>query len=289
MKKLLLLILLIPTVSFSQATRLPSEIASKEFLYKKVDTTNLYLELLYSTKDEFLSGRPAMVFFFGGGWEYGNRDYFRNHAEYFAERGLVCFLVDYRIKHLHETTPFESLKDAKSAIRFIRKNADHFGINPSKIIATGASAGGHLASATALIHDYNEKTDDFSISCIPNALALFSPVVDNSPGGYGYNLVREEYKRFSPLYNIRKGAPPTILLVGSNDGLIPLETVKYYKIIMEKLLSRCDLIIYEDQGHGFFKYSNFYFYKKSLLDLDAFLQSLGYLNSSTLSIKKVNQ
>lgn len=171
------------------------------------------------------------------------------------------------------------LKDAKSAIRFIRDHADGFSIDTSRIVAAGGSAGGHLAAATALTEGYNEKTDDLSVSCIPNALVLFNPVVDNGPGGYGYERIGNEYKNFSPLHNINKGASPTILFLGTNDALIPVETAEYYKVVMEKVGSRCELRLYEGQVHGFFNYKNFEYYKKTVYETDQFLQSLGFIKA----------
>jgi len=251
--------------------------AQKEVLYKQVDTTKLYLEVHSPPEMDSTKKYPAMVFFFGGGWKGGDRTHFLEHAKYFSQRGLVCFLADYRTETKHETTPFESLKDAKSAIRFIRKHAGEYNIDPDKIIASGGSAGGHLAAATALITGFSEETDDTSISCIPDALVLFNPVIDNGPGGYGYERIGDSYKEFSPLHNIEKGAPPTILFLGTKDKLIPVETAKYYQTVMQKVRSRCELKLYENEAHGFFNYRNLDLYKQTVLETDLFLQSLGYL------------
>lgn len=256
-----------------------SHVYSQEYiLYKQIDTTKLFMEVFYPEKVDSSKSYPAMAFFFGGGWIGGDRSHFLNHAKYFSKRGLVCFLVDYRTKTKNNTTPFESLKDAKSAIRFIRKNTSKFSIDSTRIVASGGSAGGHLAAATALIEDFNEDSDDLALSCIPNALVLFNPVIDNGPGGYGYERIGHKYKRFSPLHNIKKGTPPTIFFLGTNDALIPVETAEYYKKVMEKVGSRCELVLYERQGHGFFNYKNFKYYEKTVLEADKFLQSLGYLN-----------
>lgn len=254
--------------------------AQKKLLYKQIDTTRLFVEIHAPENIEAKNKYPALVFFFGGGWKGGDRYHFLNHARYFSQRGLICFLVDYRTESKHGTTPFESLKDAKSSLRFIRKNASEFGIDPSKIIAAGGSAGGHLAAATALIEKYNEETDDMSISCVPSALALFNPVVDNGPGGYGYERIGTAYKDFSPLHNIKKGAPPTIFFLGTKDQLIPVETAQYYKTVMEKVGSSCMLKLYKGEGHGFFNYRNLNLYKETVLETDRFLQSLGYLEQN---------
>ncbi|MCK0147101.1 alpha/beta hydrolase [Arenibacter sp. F26102] len=252
--------------------------SQEEILYKKVDTTQLFLEVHYPPNMKSTETYPAMVFFFGGGWVGGKRSQFLHQAQYFAKRGIVCFLADYRTSKINGTTPFESLKDAKSAIRFIRKNATKFNIDGNKLIASGGSAGGHLAAATALIEGYNDSADDASIDCIPNALVLFNPVVDNGPGGYGYERIGDEYKSFSPLHNIEKDAPPTILFLGTKDHLVPVVTAEYYKIVMEKVESRCDLKLYEGEGHGFFNYANLKAYKNTVSEADQFLVSLGYLN-----------
>jgi acetyl esterase len=118
------------------------------------------------------------------------------------------------------------------------------------------------------------------VSCIPNSLVLFNPVIDNSPGGYGYERIGEAYKNFSPLHNINKGAPPTIFFLGTNDDLIPVETAQYYKVVMEKVGSRCDLKLYKGEGHGFFNYRNTKYYNQTVAVTDRFLQSLGYIDSN---------
>jgi len=256
--------------------------AQEKIPYKQIDTTQLFLEMYQPSELDTSKNYPAMVFFFGGGWNGRNFEQFKPHAQYFAKRGIICFLADYRVRKTDQTSPFEALKDAKSAVRFIRENATQFHIDTSKIIAAGGSAGGHLAAATATITGYNEATDNLSISCIPNALALFNPVIDNGPGGYGHERIGAAYKAFSPLHNVKEGAPPTIFFLGTNDRLIPVETAKYYKVIMEKVGSRCELRLYEGQKHGFFNYKNFEYYEKTILETDEFLQSIEFLKKEPI-------
>jgi len=258
--------------------------AQDTILYKQVDGIDLYLEVRPAQNVDPTKATPAMIFFFGGGFVSGNRSHFSSHANYLSQRGLTCFLADYRIRNKHGTTPFESLKDAKSAMRFLRKHAADFNIDPDQIIAAGGSAGGYLAAATALIEGYNEEGDDLNVSCIPNALVLYNPVVDISPAAYGYERVGEDYQSFSPLHNLREGTPPTIFFLGTKDHLIPVETANYYRKAMENLGSRCDLHLYEGQGHGFFNYRNQEYYKLTLAETDLFLQSLGYLEEKELPI-----
>ena len=256
--------------------------AQEQILYKQIDTTKLFMQVFSPKLIDSSKSYPAMVFFFGGGWSSGDKNQFINHAMYFSQRGIICFLVDYRTKNKNNTTPFESLQDAKTSIRFIRKNAAFFRIDTTKIIASGGSSGGQLAAATALIDAYSDKKDDLSISCIPNALVLFNPVIDNGPGGYGYEKIGDEYKNFSPIHNIKKGASPTIIFLGTKDKYIPVETAEYYKKVMEKVNSKCELRLYEGQGHGFFNHKNLEFFKKTINETDQFLVSLGYLKNEPI-------
>ncbi len=273
-KHILTFLILIIAYSFSYS--------QEQLLYKRIDSTKLFMEVYYPEIIDTARKYPAMVFFFGGAWNNGSIKQFEPHANYFSRRGMICFLVDYRVKNRHQTKPFESLKDAKSAIRYIKEQSDKFHVDTTKIVASGGSAGGHLAVATALIDNYNENTDNLSVSCIPNALVLFNPVFDNGPGGYGFDRIGNSYKDFSPLHNIKKGAPPTIVFLGSNDKLIPVETAKYYQKVMEKVNSTCELYIYEDQDHGFFNYRHFEYYKKTVSEADKFLQSIGFLNKEPI-------
>ena len=105
-------------------------------LFKQVDTTKLFIEILYPENMDSSKDYPSMVFFFGGGWVHGDRTHFLDQAKYFTKRGMVCFLADYRTESKNKTTPFESLKDAKSAIRYIRKHASDYGIDANKIVAS---------------------------------------------------------------------------------------------------------------------------------------------------------
>ncbi|WP_438988718.1 alpha/beta hydrolase [Polaribacter sp.] len=254
-------------ISFSQ----------ERILYKKIDTIKLFLEVYKPDNFTINKKYPAIVFFFGGGWNKGNIKQFEPHAKYFSKRGAICFLVDYRVTSRHNSTPFESLKDAKSAFRFIRKNATEYQIDPYKIIGVGASAGGQLVAASALIEKYNEDFDDKSVSAKPNALVLFNPAIDNGPGGVGYDRVKNDFQNFSPIHNIKKDSPPTIIFLGTKDQLIPVSVCKTYKRKMITVGNRCDLFLYENKKHGFFNYKYFKEYKNTVEKTDAFLQTLGYL------------
>lgn len=190
------------------------------------------------------------------------------------------------MKNLHGTTPQECVKDAKSAIRYIRQNAATLGVDPNRIAAGGGSAGGHVAAAAGTLTSYEEAGENPGISSRPNALVLYNPVVDNGPTGYGYSTVQAYWQDISPLHNITATAPPTVFFLGTSDALVPVSVGTDYKAAMQALGLRCDLHLYEGQPHSFFNFDvptdasgPYYGYQDTLFKTDAFLVSLGYLNS----------
>jgi len=242
-----------------------------EETYKVVGNDTLKMDIYLS--DEQKKDKPAIVFFFGGGWVSGSWDQFRPHALHFSQKGFVTILVDYRVSSRQHTSPFDAIQDAKAAMKYVKKNAERLGLDSAKVIASGGSAGGHLAAATAIVQGF-EGLENRAISSKPVALVLFNPVIDNGPAGYGYNRVAERYKEVSPLHNLNKGVPPTLFLVGTKDQLIPVATAKYYKTAMEKLGSYCELILYEGQPHGFFNFKNRNIYEQTIIETEAFLKKI---------------
>ena len=251
----------------------------KKIVYKTVGKVSLTLHLFEPKDHKPTDKRAAIVFFFGGGWVGGSPSQFYPHCSYLASRGMVAAAAEYRIKRKHRTSPYECVKDGKSAIRFLRSNAKRLGIDPNRVAAGGGSAGGHVAAATATVKAFNEKGEETSVSCVPNALVLFNPVYDNGPTGYGYSRVKERWKEFSPLHNIRKGMPPAIVFLGTKDKLIPVKTAETFRVRMRAVGSRSELLLYEDQPHGFFNYgrNGNRFYVQTVTAMDKFLASLEYL------------
>ena len=148
-------------------------------VYKTVDkqgeASELQLQVFLPKGHQSSDCRPAAVFFHGGGWYGGTPDHMYPQCRYLALRGMVAISVQYRTINVFGTTPKECVKDGKSAMRWVRSHAAELGINPSRIVAGGGSAGGHIAAATALVEAFDEAGEDASVSCRPDALVLLTP------------------------------------------------------------------------------------------------------------------
>ena len=222
--------------------------------------------------------RPAIVFFFGGGWTGGKIEQFEPQANHLASRGMVAARADYRVKSRHGVTPKECVEDAKSAVRWMRANAAKLGVDPDRIVAAGGSAGGHIAACTAFTPGLDAEGEDAKISSKPNALVLFNPVLRFS----GIPELMERIgndealgKAISPTLHLTKDSPPTLIFFGTADRLAAMgdEFMKKSK----ELGHRAELFTAEGQPHGFFNRPPWQ--EKTTQRMDEFLVSIGYLPS----------
>jgi acetyl esterase/lipase len=268
----------------------PSIAGATAHVYKTIGNVKLTLYVYQPKRKNPSSKRPAAVFFFGGSWNGGTPRQFQEHASYLASRGMVGIVADYRVKTRQGTSPFECVEDGKSAIRWLRANADRLGIDSDRLAAGGGSAGGHVAAATATVPGLDAKNDDLKLNARPNALLLFNPVYDNGPGGFGHSRVKDRYREISPIHNIHKGMPPAIVFLGTQDKLVPVETGQAFKKKMEEAGSRSELFLYQDQPHGFFNRSRSpRHFLATVTEMDRFLTSLGYLEGPpTIRLEKNN-
>jgi acetyl esterase/lipase len=215
--------------------------------YKKTPQEELCLYILRPAPAAKTAQKPlpAIIYFTGGGWVKGTPDAMMGNVEWFREQGIIAISADYRVKSRHGTTPVEAVKDAKSAIRFVRKNAKQLGIDPNRIIAAGGSAGGHIAAA-AVLPGNDEPGEDTSISTRPNALVLHNPVL-----GVGY---REdffaEHPDCSPILGVRPGWPATVLSNGTADDTTPYASAEEFVKKMKAAGNVCELIPVEGAKHS---------------------------------------
>ncbi len=257
--------------------------AADTLIYKQAGERELKIFVEKPTDWKASDKRPAIVFFFGGGWVGGTPEQFRKQSEYLATRGMVGVRVEYRtIPKGDAGPPTVCCADAKSALRYVRSHSAELGIDPQRIAAAGGSAGGHLAAFTALVPGLDDPADDLKTTCRPQALVLFNPVFDNGPGQWGHARVADRYREFSPAHHLTNAAPPTIVFLGDADKLIPVSVLREFEAGMKKAGVRCDAHVYPKAGHGFFNQDPHF--TSTLIEADKFLGSLGWLKGEpTLS------
>jgi len=261
-----------------QAPAPPAADNVKEFTYKKTPQGDLKILVHLPPDWKAADKRPAIVFFFGGAWRSGTTEQFRPQAAYFASRGLVAARADYRVQSRHATTPRECVEDAKSAVRWLRQKAADLGIDPARIIASGGSAGGHIAACTALVDGLDAKDEDAAVSSRPCALVLFNPVLDLTnlgaeARGASLPATREAAKEISPILYVKKDTPPMILFYGTEDRFVAQGRAMLAR--SKEIGNRAELFTAEGLPHGFFNRSPWT--EITARQADVFLASLGHL------------
>jgi len=206
------------------------------------------------------------MFIHGGGWNQGSYKAFNRQCMYFASRGMITLSIDYRVKNVHGTTPFDATEDAVDAYQYVIEHSKELNIDKKNVVSGGGSAGGHLATAIAF------RT---SKRHLPKALLLFNPVLDTGPDGFGFRRMEGRFEEISPIENIGKNHPPTIIMVGTKDKVLPVTTAKHYKELVEQQGQKCKLVLYKDQEHSFFNRKEFFV--DTVLESDLFLKELGMI------------
>ena len=226
-------------------------------VYKIIDSLKLTIDVFHTNQSYEHGNNTAIVFFHGGGWAFGTPGEFFTTCERYAEMGIVTFSVEYRLSIDNGVTPsktispIESVMDARSAMRWVRENAAKFHLDKNKIVVAGQSAGGQLALSTAMIDEYNEKTDDPAVSSSPNAILLFSSCVNTVEGWCDYLLGERRSKiwSISPAHHIRKGLPPMIEFHGTDDEQVPKWTLQFFENAMKKEGNEFELHMFEGRKH----------------------------------------
>lgn len=255
-----------------------AETTRQELVYKQTPQAELKLFVHLPPNWQPTDKRPAIVFFFGGGWTGGNVEQFLDQAEHLAQRGMVAARADYRVKSRHNVTPDQCVADAQSAVRYLRKNASKLGIDPDRIVAAGGSAGGHLAACTGTCEPLDTGDKDLNISCRANALVLFNPVLQFQ----GEPKLEERLgdnqavaKAISPTLLLTKDSPPALLFYGTADAL--LKQGEAFVARSKELGHQAELDTAPDVGHGYFNRAPWK--ERTLARADKFLTTLGYLSA----------
>lgn len=264
---------------------------SRVIPYKETSSGSLKLYCFEPADARPDQSLPAVLWIHGGGWTGGNCQTFFPLARYTARRGAVSFVVEYRLVKPGETSVSDCVADCKSAMRYIRSHARELGVDSHRIAAIGESAGGHLAACLATLPDCNAPTDNLKISACPDALVLYYPLTDFTQSGFsklidhGLSAAAAEKRErdLSPLFHVRPGLPPTLIVHGLADTVISPEQSRRFAQAMNRAGDHCRLTLLPDLPHAFlvpeYKCSEAVVVRAMRLG-DEFLTSLGYFSGN---------
>ncbi len=249
---------------FQRGIRVLADVA-----YAQVDGRSLTLDL-YLPETEPKAPLPLLVWVHGGGWIGGDKRPCPSTG--FVPTGWIVASVGYR---LTTVAPFPAqIHDVKAAIRFLRAHADAWGIDPERVAAAGASAGGHLvallgtsggvaslegtagptgvSSAVQAVIDYFGPTDLTQFDGHGSRLVAAAPgsVVERLLGG---PLAErgEVAKAANPITFVDADDPPFLIFHGDRDDIVPLDQSRILVAALKKAGVSVTLVVVPGGGHGF--------------------------------------
>jgi acetyl esterase/lipase len=211
----------------------------------------------------------AVIFMVSGGWvsNYSPPQQTANRFKDLLDKGFTLIAVR------HGSSPKylipEIVSDVRRAIRFIRYNAKQWGVDPNRLGVFGGSAGGHLALVLGTASDNgdpNAREDFMKESDRVASVVAYFPPVDLRPLARGLNPQRnggvldrfpalnfekEKAPDYSPIVHVSSDDPPTLLIHGDKDDLVPVNNSKVIHEAFQKNNVKTQLIIIEGAGHGF--------------------------------------
>lgn len=199
--------------------------------------------------------RPAAIVIHSGGWSSGSRDEMEYIAVWFADQGFVVINVSYALAPENKWPA--QIVDVIQGVWWLKENAGRYNINPNKILAVGASAGGHLAAmlgqssvsnlgaeVDSEVHGIVSFSGPWNIpegttNIQTNFISLLLPI-DTPEARY----------LISPLYRISRHSPPVLIFHGTDDELVPFQQSKYAcEVYASKGLDYCFLVPLEGNTH----------------------------------------
>lgn len=234
-----------------------------DIVYQKVGDKELKIDVAMPAKGE--GPFPAVLCVHGGAWRMGSRKDLTELIKLLADQGYVAASVQYR---LIPDTPWPGqIEDCKTAVRWLRENADTYKIDPKRIGACGFSAGGHLVcllGVTNAKHGFEGKEyakQSSEVQCIvdyfgPTDLCVYGndETAQNSVFvpmlGATFKDKPEAYKKASPMEYICKECPPLLAIHGTKDRLVPYDQSTVFVEKLTKAGATAKLITVQDADHG---------------------------------------
>lgn len=183
-------------------------------------------------------------------------------ARWLNENGIAGIILKYRLPSdlIMKDKSVGPLQDAQEAIRILRRNREHWKINPNKIGVIGFSAGGHLASTLSTHYAENVYESGDTTSARPDFSLLIYPVITFDTAlthaGSRRNLIgdnpsEDAIKRFSNELQITTKTPPAFLVHSSDDKAVPVKnSLVYYENLVKNNIP-AEMHIFQKGGHGY--------------------------------------
>jgi len=195
----------------------------------------------------------------GGGWSQGDRTQLKGYGILLGRRGYLCVASEYRLTG--EALWPAQIEDVKAAIRWMRANAKELGFDPARLVISGNSAGGHLslvAGGTANMPEFEGDGGNAGVGTeVAAAIAFYPPTGlekrdwGGLPALFGKGAPPETLRAASPLTYAGPSFPPTLLIHGNADEVVPAREAEAMYDALHDAGVPVELHMYANQPHGF--------------------------------------
>lgn len=247
---------------------------AKSYAYQDEDGLRLLAHCFFPPGHDPATAKPAIVFFHGGMWDVSMPTQFAPHCMHLASRGMVAVAVEYRVASKNQSSPEDAVEDAQMAMLWLRHNHATLGIDPNRIVAAGAASGAHMALSLAMMPEVLEA-DGFTAR--PLAVIALSPVVNTGRKSPEHSLFSDPKRahKQSPLNMVRRGLPPSLIVHGKADTIVPHADVAKFARLMKRKKNPCEFIEFDAANHSFFNFNvSAKHFEITLNSIDAFLVGL---------------
>ncbi len=217
------------------------------------------LDILLPAAGNSAAKRPGVLLIHGGGWVGGSKEAVAvPFGLPYLQKGFVVACVEYRLAGVAPAPA--AVQDVLKAARWFRGNARKYGVDPSRIVVAGDSAGGHLALMTGML----PRSAGFGPRAKVAAVVNFYGITDvgeqiEGPGArdYAEQWVPEQSDRrmlahrLSPITYVRKNVPPILTIHGDDDQVVPYEQGIRLTKELVTAGARAELIPIHRGEHGF--------------------------------------
>jgi acetyl esterase len=244
----------VPTQETNEVTPLTLP-GAESSVFKKAGDVELRLHVVKPKDWKSSDKRACWVTFFGGGWSSGTPAKSITYAKWAAKYGLVGIAPDYRTRKRFDAKPEDCVADGRAAVRWVQDHAVELGIDPSKIVVQGSSAGGHVAAWTAIPDPVmSETASDPVPNPAPAGLILLWPVTDTGTNGYGgpkrFGNDEARASNLSLTGRMPVKMPPILVFHGTADKTVKFENSKAFTDKMKANGNSCELVVFPDAPHS---------------------------------------
>ncbi len=234
--------------------------------YGKGGDSKLLLDCYHANEEMKGKKLPCVIFIHGGGWHAGDKS--KAPVIALVPRGYVGISINYRLSA--EAKFPAAVEDCKCAVRWVRANAEKYGIDPDRLGVWGTSAGGHLALMVGLADEkagLEGKGGNEGVSSRVQAVcswfgpADFTKGANEFEGGTGRSPIAflggtlkeapDAYKNASPVTWASADDPPVLMIHGDKDSTVPLTQSQWMLEALEKAGAKGELVVVKNAGHGF--------------------------------------